>query len=96
MSGEGDDGDDGGGAHGPGVEVDRLAGIAADVSIVEAVHGLQGQFIAFFDRETRAYHEAAGAEASDAGLAVWINERQAEMRRAWRSDVDILTSRARS
>jgi hypothetical protein len=41
-----------------GAEMDRLARVAKDANIVVAVHALRGEFIAFFERETRAYHEA--------------------------------------
>ena len=75
---------------GNGAEIDRLAGIAQDVRIGTAVADLQGEFIAFFDRETRAYMAQAGDAWTDDGLAAWIKEREAEMQRCWRADVDDL------
>jgi hypothetical protein len=73
--------------------VERLAGIAANSSIVEAVHSLPGgsTFAAFLQRETDAYIAQAGDGWTDAGLAAWVAERQAEMNRAWSADVARVT-----
>ena len=76
-------------------EVDRLAAVAKDVNLVEEVHEFQGRFVEFFRREEAAYRAAAGAEASDEGLAAWIKEREAEMHQCWAADVEaILAGRA--
>jgi hypothetical protein len=85
---------DAGNGNGEGAEIDRLAGVAQDANIVDAVVERQGEFVEFFDRETAAYFAAAGAEASDEGLANHIKQRTAEMRGCWTADVDeILTGR---
>ena len=90
SSGEGE-----GNGKGTGAEIDRLAGIAAEVNVVDAVHTLQGEFIQFFARETAAYFAAAGPDASDAGLAEHIRQRNEEMQRCWRTDLDLLTGAPR-
>jgi hypothetical protein len=74
-------------------EIARLAAAARSVNVVDAVHDLQGSFIEFFDRETRAYKTQAGDAWTDDGLAEWIKAREAEMKRAWKIDLDELTGR---
>jgi hypothetical protein len=72
-------------------EIDKLAAAAKEVYVADAVVGLQGNFIEFFARETAAYKEHAGDAWTDDGLAKWIAAREAEMQRAWRTDVNELT-----
>jgi hypothetical protein len=74
-------------------EIDRLAAAAKDVSIVTAVHDLQGQFIRFMVREQEAYKAAAGAGATDAGMAAWINRKAAEMQACWAHDVAVVSGK---
>jgi hypothetical protein len=50
-------------------EIRKLAAAAKDVSIVTAVHDLDGQFLHFMVREQAAYKAAAGDGATDKGLA---------------------------
>ena len=80
----------GNGGNGNG-EIERLAGVAKDTNIADVISELQGEFIHFIDRETHAYREAAGDSASDEGLAEHIRARTAEMQRAWRADVAIVS-----
>lgn len=79
-----------GDGNGSNAEIARLARVAQHVNIGAAVAELQGEFIQFFDRETRAYMAQAGDAWSDNGLAAWIKEREAEMQRTWRADIDDL------
>jgi hypothetical protein len=46
-------------------EIRKLAAAAKDVSIVTAVHDLDGQFLHFMVREQAAYKAAAGDGATD-------------------------------
>jgi hypothetical protein len=74
-----------------GAEIDRLADIAKEANIVNAVANLDGAFVQFMQRETDAYVAQAGDAWTDEGLAAWIKAREAEMQRAWRTDVADLT-----
>ena len=91
MSANGSDGNGEHEAPKPSAEVDRLAGVAKEVNVVEAVANFNGAFIEFMQRETDAYVESVGGNWSDEGLAEWIKARTAEMQRAWRTDLDLLT-----
>lgn len=75
-----------------GAEIDKLAAAAEGVSLVEEVHELQGEFVQFFRREEAAYKSAAGDAATDEGLAKHIQDREAEMQRCWRADVNAIVS----
>jgi hypothetical protein len=71
-------------------EIARLANAAKDVSIVTAVHDLNGEFLHFMQREHAAYYAAAGDGATDAGAAEWLNQKTEEMQAAWARDVAVL------
>jgi hypothetical protein len=74
-------------------EIRKLAAAAKDVSIVTAVHDLDGQFLHFMVREQAAYKAAAGDGATDKGLAEWINRKAAEMQACWAHDVAVVSGK---
>jgi hypothetical protein len=72
------------------VELARLADIAAEANLVEAVHALPGgsTFAAHIQRETAAYW---ATHDDDSGLTAWLQRRWPDAQRAWASDVAAVT-----
>jgi hypothetical protein len=75
-------------------ELNRLAKVAKNPNLVDAVYGLpDSEFAAWMCREHAAYYAPAGASATDAGAAAWMREKWGEAQRAWTRDVDRVLGR---